>query len=197
MAKTTSQNNNFLEKSIRNKFAHFTRANIFVEATNSTEQHLINNLILVATIFLGLTSPFISDLSVLSQTSRSLLFVSWMLTILSIIFGLYQVYTNIKFLRDAYRLDNKLESIWSSLPQTQSNYNTAMNVSREIQKDNKNQSSFIGLITQAMCLIIAMLITTIIGVNYLTNSVNSNRHENSVRLYKTEQKVMYNGNCRW
>ena len=151
------------ERSIRNYNAHFTRTNLFVELANNTQQNLMNTLFLVATIFLGLTSPLVSDVQSLPGSLRLILFLSWILTILSIFSGLIQVIFDMLFLKDSFISSSKREGIWKDIPEEDGEFDTAIEQSNKIAKLHKVQSTFIPLILQAVFISIAMVLAIIVG----------------------------------
>lgn len=160
----------YLERSIRNKAGHFTRANIFVEFANNSEQNLSNTLFLIATIFLGLSSPLVSDIEIISGFAKGILFFSWVLTIFSIFFGLWQLLINIRFFEKSYKLFNKLEDLWSALPSKFVEYNKTLEKSEKLYKDYEFQTTFRPLILQAGCMIVAIILAVIVGVLSLLKS---------------------------
>jgi len=189
-------NSTYFEKSIRNKSAYFDRANLFVELANSTEQHLTNNLILVATVFLGLSSPLVSNLSNLPSVGRTLLFISWAFTIISILFGFGQIYINIKFFEKSFKFQNRLEGIWSKLPSTQPEYNSVLRVSKELAKDNDTQSTFMPLILQALSMVLAIALAVTVGIIVLTNTGGHQTKSNYIFDYY-DQPTKSNARTRY
>lgn len=155
--------NDNLERSARNYNAHFTRANLFVGLANNTEQGLSNTLFLIATIFLGLTSPLVSDVQSLSEGHKVILFISWVFTIVSILAGLIQIAINLKFFEWHFKLSNKQESIWSEMPSTNQEFDEAVKKSDAEMAESPIQTTFIPLTVQAVTMVIAIILAMTVG----------------------------------
>ena len=155
--------NDNLERSAKNYNAHFTRANLFVGLANNTEQGLSNTLFLIATIFLGLTSPLVSDVQSLSEGHKVILFISWVFTIVSILAGLIQIAFNLKFFEWHFKLSNKQESIWAEMPSTDQEFDETVKKSDAEMAESPIQTTFIPLTIQAVTMVIAIILAMTVG----------------------------------
>jgi hypothetical protein len=173
-----AQKTNNLERSIRNYNAHFTRANLFVELANKTEQGLSNTLFLIATIFLGLTSPLVSDVQSLSEGLKVILFMSWILTVFSIMAGLWQIILNLQFLSSHFRASNEREAIWAEMPVEDGDFRKAVTLSDGIDRIQNQQTPFSALKGQAAFMIAAICLAIVVGGFALFQNNNDNQPNN-------------------
>lgn len=151
------------ERAQRNHQSHFTRANLYVELANKTEQGLSNTLFLVATVFLGLTSPLVSDMQGLAEGLKVVLFISWVLTVTSIIAGLIQTVVNLNFFAKAFKLSNEQEGIWANMPEDEEEYDKIAAISDKKVDETELQSTLMPLGVQATCMVLAILLAMIVG----------------------------------
>ncbi len=158
-----AKNKNLNDIAIRNHNTHFTRANLYVELANQTEQGLSNTLFLIATIFLGITSPLVSDVQGLAEGQKTILFMSWMLTAISILSGLVQIAINLDFFAKAFKLSNEQETIWANMPEDDKEFDLAVEKSDKKVDESKLQSTLIPLGIQATTMTFAIVLAIIVG----------------------------------
>lgn len=158
-------NSNFdwVSRGVRNKEHFFARAGMWVTEANETERHLSNTLIAVGTVFIGITSPLVSDLQQLSEGQKVVIFFSWVLAVASIVFGLIQVFGNMRFFADNGKIDNDQEGLWSEITFTKEQYQEINKKSKNLSKKMKVQSSFTFLYLQIGSLLVAILLAMLIG----------------------------------
>lgn len=158
-----AKKNDYTKHSATNYNAHFTRANLFVEMANKTEQGLSNSLFLIATIFLGLTSPLVSDIQQLPEGLKVILFFSWVLTIISILAGLEQIRRNLKFFEERFKLSNEHEATWAEMPSDETTFRNAVTTTDKKEVESAVQTTFIPLATQAITMVVAITLAVIVG----------------------------------
>lgn len=169
----TNSNYDWVSRGVRNKEHFFTRAGMWITEANETERHLSNILILVGTVFIGITSPLVSDLQSLSEGQKVVLLFSWVLAIFSILFGIAQLFINMKFFADNGKVDNEQESVWSEITYTKEQYQEVNKKSKSLSKKIGIQSSFTFLYLQIGSLFGAILLAILIGsLVFFTGSKN-------------------------
>lgn len=155
--------NDYTKHSSTNYNAHFTRANLFVEMANKTEQGLSNSLFLIATIFLGLTSPLVSDIQQLPEGLKVVLFFSWVLTVISILAGLEQIRKNLKFFEERFKLSNEHEAVWAEMPSDEATFKKAIEATDKKEAKSEVQTTFAPLAVQAITMVAAIILAVIVG----------------------------------
>jgi len=171
-----NENNEWISRGDGNKRYYFERANLWVTQANETERNISNTLILIGTIFLGISSPLVSDLKSLNESYKIALFVSWVFSIFSIICGLAQFYTNLKFFEKIAKGDNDNEGLWSEVTYTQTDYDRIRAKSDEINRNIVLTTPYKALKLQAVGLMIAIILAVLVGAgNFLfsSNQINS------------------------
>ncbi len=151
------------ERADRNHQSHFARANLYVGLANQTEQGLSNTLFLVATIFLGITSPLVSNIQSLAEGLKAVMFISWVFTITSIVAGLVQILVNLNFFAKAFKLSNEQEGIWANMPDDKKEYDRMVELSDKKVEETELQSSLIPLGVQTCCMVVAILLAMVVG----------------------------------
>lgn len=161
--------------SLHNRVSNAERTDIFVTTANQTQASLINALMLIAIVFLGATSPFISDLQSLSLGQKIFIFIGWTLTILSAISGFMQIIIDLKFFEKASQLFSNIEQIWSELPDNEKEYSTALDKTREEGEKVVVKSSMVFVYLQGSLLLIALIIFVVIGGVSLFSNKNQGK----------------------
>lgn len=173
--------------SLHNRIANSERTDIFVSTTNTTQASLINALLLIAIVFLGATSPFISDLQTLSIGQKIFIFIGWTLTIFSAICGFVQIIIDMKFFEKTSEVFSNIEQVWSELPGDEKEYSTALDKTREEGEKIAVKSSMLFVYLQGVLLLTALIIFVVIGGVSLFSNKNQDKYDDAANQLKIHQ----------
>ncbi len=99
----------------------------------------------------------------LAEGLKVVLFISWVLTVTSIIAGLIQTVVNLNFFAKAFKLSNEQEGIWANMPEDEEEYDKIAAISDKKVDETELQSTLMPLGVQATCMVLAILLAMIVG----------------------------------
>lgn len=111
-----------------NRERHFTRANLYNDSANHTQEGLRNLLVTIAVLLFTFTSPILTNKfgdSSISLVVKTLLVISWATSFFSVVLGLIQVAVDVKFQLGSARRESEAERIWSKSLMTYGEYTKA------------------------------------------------------------------------
>jgi len=149
---------------IRNKEFAARRADMWVKEANNKLNELSRLFLTLVTLVFTLSLPIISNPANLDITGKVLLMFSWFSSLLSLAFGIYNIWIDAKFFEKLKNVENKSERIWS---ETNGDYGEMFGKDRENRANLPMSTSFIPLILQLIFLVISMLLLTTIGIRLL------------------------------
>lgn len=158
MANKSSENKKEIFKILeelrrRNKEAHFIRANLWNQEVNKTERGLSSLFFTLATFLFVFTSPIFQQPDQFNAIEKTVLSISWVMLFFSIIFGLLQVVSDIKYFFRAAERESRGEELWSRTITTFEKYEKASEKERELYLDFRSHNVFTPVTVQALFLI--------------------------------------------
>lgn len=137
----------------RNKESHFTRANLWNQEVNKAERGLSHLFFTLATFLFVFTSPIFQRPDQFNTAEKTVLSISWVVLFFSIIFGLLQVMSDIKYFFGAAERESRGEELWSRTITTFEKYEETSEKERDLYSDFRSHSIFTPVVIQAVFLI--------------------------------------------
>ncbi len=162
--------NNTEEARIRNKEFAARRADMWVKEANSKLNELSRLLLTLVALIFTLSLPIISNPDSLGVASKVLLILSWVSSLTSLSFGIYNIWIDAKFFENLKNIENTSEGIWSK---TDGDYNEMFEKDQKNKSDLPKSTTFVPLALQLVFLTISLLLLTTIGVRLLFSDNSS------------------------
>jgi len=152
---------------IRNKELSSRRADMWVKEANGKLNELSRLLLTLVALIFTLSLPIISNPTNLDDISKVFLVLSWFSSLISLAFGIYNIWLDAKYFERLKNVENKSEGIWS---ETDGDYNEMFDKDQENRTGIPMSTSFIPLTLQLVFLIISLLLLTAIGIRLITTT---------------------------
>lgn len=166
------------EKRVRNKEIATRRAELWVKETNSRFNEFVRLLFTAGFAIFTVTSPVVVDLKLLDCPGRTLLIGSWLLDLVSLIFGFFSIHSDARFYSRLKKIESESERIWSNPCESNEGYNQALSLDHQNRANTPEHSNLIFLALQAFSLFISVLLILTIGIRLIT--APSYTQENSI-----------------
>jgi len=151
----------------RNKGAHFTRANLWNQEVNKTERGLSNLFFTLATFLFVFTSPIFQQSNQFNDIEKTILSISWVILFFSVIFGLLQIVSDIKYFFEASERESRGEKFWSETITTFEKYEETSEKAKELYLDFRPHNVFTSVAVQAVFLIFSFGLILYVAVSAL------------------------------
>jgi hypothetical protein len=145
-----------LRRNQRDRFR--TTALMYSGEINKTESDFRNTLYTIASFLFTFSSPIFVDIENLDESTKVLLFISWIFLLSSICFGFWQTSIELDYYKKIVKRESEAESLWVQVNPSQQEYDDAVKETERLYKDHQRHSWMLPQILQVIFLVIGFVL---------------------------------------